>query len=350
MWRAKLHFLLLPFLAGLILLVVWHLRHQEPAHLPQKYSAPVQQFAELQRLVAEQENNSHRAAERYNPTLKWQLTDLTFPARDLLAGLPGVVEVEHSVKCDKPTRRVIHLRDWHLVPRELYALDLATSAGRPLPEDEVAQLHAEHLLEVAAVQAEQMVVLRCLIRHHGLRKVYAEGLTPAGLANYRDIIRALKAMEADEIPAARTQLAEVRELLTSMKARGQEDTERCRAAVGIEAQLVKMLHDHRDRLLEFGAAGRLLIAGELEEVLPLDDDDALESSRPVTRDGKVKLDPHKVRARENAQVRLPLAGEPVAVIILGGDHDLGLPLRVAGAGRAEYFRVTTSLYRRFSSP
>jgi len=350
MWRAKLRFLLLPFLAGLILLVVWHLRHQEPAHLPQKYPTPVQRLAELQRLVSEQENTSHRAIERYNPTLKWQLTDLTFPARDLLACLPGVTEVEQVVKCDKPTRRLIHLGDWHLVPRDLYALDLATSAGRPLAEAEVAQLHAEHLLEVAAVQAEQLVVLRCLIRHHGLKKVYCEGLTPAGLANYRDIIRALKAMEADEIPAARKQLAEVRELLAGMKARGQEDTERHLAAVGIESQLVKMLGDHRDRLLEFGAAGRLLVAGELEEVLPLDDDDALESSRPVTPDGRVKIDKGKTRAREEAQVKLILAGEPLAVVILGGDHDLGLPLRVASGGRAEYVRVTTALFRRLSSP
>jgi len=162
---------------------------------------------------------------------------------------------------------------------------------------------------VAAVQAEQMVVLRCLIRHHGLRKVYAEGLTPAGLANYRDIIRALKAMEADEMPAARKQLAEVRELLAGMKGRGQEDTERYRTAGGIEAQLVKMLDDRRERLLEFGAAGRLLIAGELEEVLPLDDDDALESSKPVTPDGKVRIDREKTRRRQDAQVRLLLAGD-----------------------------------------
>jgi hypothetical protein len=348
MWRAKIPLVVVLCFAVLAVLVVWRFHQQDSARTPQQESRPGDRLGNLKRLVAEQENGSLRAVEQYKPTLKGQLTDLTCPVRDLLAGLPGVVEVEQPVQCDKPVRRVIHLRDWHLVPHDVYAIDLATSARRPLAADEVARLHAELLLEVEAVQAEQMAVLRCLIRHHGLRRVYSEGVTPAGLSNYRDIIKTLSAMEKDEIPAARRQLAEVRELLASM--RGQDGSDPYRSARGIEAELAKMLDDHRDRLLEFGAAGRLFIAGELEDVLPLDDDDALEASRPVTTDGRVKLDKAKVRAREEAQVRLLLAGDPVAVIVLGGKHDLSHQLRAVAGGRVEYLRVTTSMYRRFSSP
>jgi hypothetical protein len=212
----------------------------------------------------------------------------------------------------------------------------------------LARRHDELLLEVEGVQAEQIAVLRCLIRHHGLRRVYCEGLTTAGLTNYGEQIRVLREMEAEQIPALKKQLADVRELLGSMK--GKESTDRYTKAAGIEAEIVGMLNDHRVRLLELGAAGRLLIAGELEDVLPLDDETALDASRPVTPAGRVKLDKEKVRAREETQVRLLLAGDPVAVIVLGGDHDLSQPLRSLTEGRAEYLRVTTSMFRRFSSP
>jgi hypothetical protein len=44
-----------------------------------------------------------------------------------------------------------------------------------------------------------------------------------------------------------------------------------------------MIEQHQLRLLELGAAGRLLIAGEIEEVLPLDDDDLLDRANPPPR-------------------------------------------------------------------
>ena len=39
-------------------------------------------------------------------------------------------------------------------------------------------------------------------------------------------------------------------------------------------------------------------------------------SRPDTPDGRVKIDKDKARAREEAQVRLLMAGDPIAVIVL----------------------------------
>src|SRR4051812_15915625 len=44
------------------------------------------------------------------------------PAGDLRR-LPGVAGVEVAVSPPGPTRRIVHMRDWHYVPPDLFALD-----------------------------------------------------------------------------------------------------------------------------------------------------------------------------------------------------------------------------------
>jgi hypothetical protein len=72
----------------------------------------------------------------------------------------------------------------------------------------------------------------------------------------------------------------------------------------------------------------------LEAVLPLDHPVALEAANPVSPEARVKMDPRKVRAREDARVKGLLEGGPVAVIVLGGAHDLSASVR-ALAPRSE---------------
>ena len=48
----------------------------------------------------------------------------------LLRQLPGVAHVETAVAVARPSARIIHLRDWHSVPRDLSALDLRQAHGR----------------------------------------------------------------------------------------------------------------------------------------------------------------------------------------------------------------------------
>jgi type I restriction enzyme, R subunit len=57
------------------------------------------------------------------------------------------------------------------------------------------RLHHELLLEVQAVQLEQIALLRCLIRHHGLKTVYFKGLTGKDHANFVEIVGVLGNME-----------------------------------------------------------------------------------------------------------------------------------------------------------
>src|SRR5262249_9969003 len=66
---------------------------------------------------------SERAVVEYKPKVSGRLDDLTTSAEALLRQLPGVVQVDTSVSVARPSARIIHLRDWHYVPRDLYALD-----------------------------------------------------------------------------------------------------------------------------------------------------------------------------------------------------------------------------------
>jgi hypothetical protein len=109
-----------------------------------------------------------------------------------------------------------------------------------------------------------------------------------------------------------------------------------------------MLEQHRCALLEIGAAGRLPVAGELEEVLPLDDATLLDAAGPVVANGKVTFDAAKVTARRDAMVERALAKDHAAVIVLGGSHDLTENVRgIVGEG-CEYIRVTGHAVREYA--
>jgi hypothetical protein len=164
-------------------------------------------------------------------------------------------------------------------------------------------------LEVELVQLEQLALLRCLIKDHGLRRIFAEGLTAKDLPNYRERIAALRDMERDQIPEFREQLMRVQELSSAQARR-------------VESEIVGMLDQHKVRLLQLGAAGRLLIAGEIDEVLPLDDAEPLEQAKRIT--------PATLEARHDAQIRAVLKNGPLALIVLGGAHDLSDSVSAAG--------------------
>jgi hypothetical protein len=325
--------LVVVFLIGSVALVFYLNRTS------QRQQSIVDRCPELRKLVAVQEAESAQAVTNYQPKTTARIDDIDIPATEILRPLPGVVQVEVCLNAEKPTSRIIHLRDWHFVPKELFALDMKQAHGRELTTDEIDRLHQELLLEVELIQLEQIAVLRCLIKYHGLKKVFSEGFSPAELDTYKDKIAVLRTMEKEQIPQIRKQLDDVRKLMEGASKSGKEKAE------AIEAELVTLLDQHMQRLLEMGASGRLLIAGELDDVLPLEDAAALEQAIPLTPSGKMKHDPQKIEARHDAQVRAVMKEGPVAVIVLGGSHDLtGSIIRLSG-GKCEYLRVTTKRFR-----
>jgi hypothetical protein len=312
--------------------------------LPQPSTRAENRIPQLQKLLAEQEEESAQAVTLYQPKIKGRIDDLGIQVAGILRQLPGVVQVTVAVSADEPTCRIVHLRDWHFVPKDLHAIDLKNANDRELTAEEIDQLHQELLLEIEAVQHEQMALLRCLIKHHGLKRLYCEGLTAKDLPNYKEKVAVLRDMEKIQISQLRAQLADVRELLK----RSEPKSDRSDKAEKIEAEIRDMIDQHQLRLLELGAPGRLLVTGEIEEVLPLDDGDLLDRAKPVTPDGKIKLDAGKLKAREDAQVKAVLDKRAFGLIVLGGAHDLSDSVRRLGQERCEYIRVTTIRFKQFS--
>ena len=107
--------------------------------------------------------------------LPW-LDELEVDFAPIFRHLPNVAEVTRHGPTERPTHRIVHLLDWHFVDRETFAADLRSLSDKPIADAEIDRRHAKHLTNVAQVQAQQMALLRWLIKHHGLERVHVEGL------------------------------------------------------------------------------------------------------------------------------------------------------------------------------
>ena len=103
----------------------------------------------------------------------------------------------------------------------------------------------------------------------------------------------------------------------------------------IETEIAQALQRIMIPLVEVGAAGRLLLAGELDRVLPLEDAAAMRAANPVMK-GMIAFDGAKVQARQAAMVKNVSDRGNVGIIVLGDSHDL---TRLLPEG-TEYIRVT----------
>jgi hypothetical protein len=181
------------------------------------------------------------------PKLAGRLDDLAVPVADLLRQLPGVADVKVLVRAAKPRHRIVHPRDWPFASKGL----IRQHADRPRSDKGADALHRADVLEVELVQREPEALLRCLVQHHGLKRLLAEGRTPKGMPAYREVIATLRDTD-QELADLRTQPAQVK-----------------KSAPAIDRQIEELVHGHRWQLPEYGAAARLALAGE-GEVLPLE--------------------------------------------------------------------------------
>jgi hypothetical protein len=288
--------------------------------------------ADLRGRVEKQRAASAESVEKYRPQDKGRVDDLGRPVADLLRQLPGVVSVEVVPASGKPARRLIHLRDFHYVPRDLFALELRGQGA--ISEEEMDLRYQEHLLQVELVQLEQLALLRCLARRHGLRRVCVEGMTPEGVKNFREMVAAHKKVET----GLYEQLQDVHGILQDAK----EGTERHAKAKEITKEVLGLLEGFQLDVLPLGTAGRLLLSGDVEEVLPLDDARLLDEAKPIDLAGRFRLDPAKLSARHDGQVRAALKRGAFALVILGGAHDLTESLRGTYGGNCRQPRGAVS--------
>jgi hypothetical protein len=206
------------------------------------------------------------------------LCDLSADAVPTLRQLPNVEEVTRHGSSGQPTHRIIHIADWHFVPKDAFAADLRSASTEPLSDDEITRRHGELLDEVELIQQQQIALLRTLVQKHALKRIYVEGL-----AEKEEFIFDAKVSALRKVGLELVELKKEKEQLLAL---GDPDEDTLRIIDGIK----EIESQHRSDLLHLGAAGRLLLNGEIEGVLPLEDADAHAASNPVSDDGSVALD------------------------------------------------------------
>jgi hypothetical protein len=214
------------------------------------------------------------------------------PSPEELRKLPDVADV--SVHNPSGERKLVHICDWHWISREAFLLD----GGE-------ADEYDAFLNQVETVQQEQMKALRAL----GVKKVYMEGESEKTIVRFRERVKTLKELRLPTSDSPVDQL--VREL-------------------------------YREDLLQIGAAGRLFLSGEIDEVAPLEDHQAWRAANPA-KNGKVEFNEEANKRREQVMVA-KIAKEKEAVIVLGSEHQLSklLPKDVA------YTRVVVKSVKRLT--
>ena len=102
-----------------------------------------------------------------------------FLSAETLRKLPHVHRVTVAPAVGKRKRQIIHVLNYHFVEREAFAADIRTEAekaGETLTEADIDREWAGFLDDVEAVQVEQVALLRALVKSHGVKAVFLEGL------------------------------------------------------------------------------------------------------------------------------------------------------------------------------
>ena len=313
--------------AAFILILLFPLQAAAEECTGKAVDATQDRIQKLKRLILKQS----KAGETYEPSIKGNVEATDAPVVDILKQLPGVVAVEVPVQVERPKHRIVHLKNWHFLSKDLFAADIREVQGEEIPDAEIDALYEELLLEVELVQLEQIALLRCLIEHHGLKTVFCEGLTAENMPTYETKIIAIQTRQA----LART--------FQKLTADGEGDL----ASTELRQRIGDELNQFRLDLLQIGAAGQLYAAGELKEVLPLDDAKLLKEASPLTKDGKISLDAKVIEARQDAQVQAMIDHGPFALCILGGAHDLADNVKRLAGGKCELVVVETERQREF---
>ena len=240
-------------------------------------------------------------------------------------------------------RQALHVCNWHYVPKDHFAADLKSVTDDQLSQEDMDAHYSEFLDEVEAVQREQIDELRKLIREHSLKHIWLEGLTESRMPDFEELIKQTKAIENESLPKVNAELSKARELLATFESGSAEAAE----AREVEARLVALVQEQRERRLRIGAAGLLYMNGELERIMPLEDETAFAKANPVTSGGTVVFDDAANDSRQDAIARRIIdAHEPVSLIVLGGGHKIDGDLWQLSTGKVYCRRIELPHYKQ----
>jgi hypothetical protein len=200
---------------------------------------------------------------------------------------PGVAKAESVVKDERPTHRIIHLRDLHFVPRDVFSQDLRDQ-HKDISDEEIDKAYRELLDEIESVQKNQFEFMKRL----GLKQIHLEGLFPRDSLIYK--------------------------------------------------RMVELAKDNNELKRRVGAAGRLMLYDSKVKVTGVEDPELYSLANPV-KGTQIVFDEKANEKREDAIVR-QLLSNPVSVVILGGTHYLADNIRRIGDGSCELIVVTPKGY------
>jgi hypothetical protein len=231
-------------------------------------------------------------AAAYEPNNPARLDNLEANAEAIIRGIPVVGNVSRSGPAGRATTRIVHVCDDPIVP------------AKSLQVEENSGTYRLFLARAEVVHHQQVALLQCLIRFHGLKVIYVEGMNDNGTESWKARIEILKEMLGHE------------PRLDALRSVGK-----------IEWADRNQLANIRKHRLKAGAAAVLEALGEVE-TLPL------EASTVPSQD---------ISSRDRAIVKRLLGAAPCAVATLGGAHDLAAELKRQAPG-AEYLRVEVKRY------
>lgn len=188
-----------------------------------------------------------------------------------LDSLPGVESAIVVVDCEEPVLTIVHIRDWHFIEYAEFKADV---------QDEVAddQIENQYLIfarEVQDIQDQQELFLNAMVKA-GHRDVWIEGLIPEFERAFIHICHA----------AARNGLYQ------------------------------------SPNPISVGAAARLFVKRQIR-VHALDTDKGLRLTKPLDAAGKLReVSEADVEKRENLMIQQVREHKGVAIVVLGGAHDL----------------------------
>jgi len=100
----------------------------------------------------------------------------------LLATPPNAFEftvdarIKVAVECDSPRLTILHIRDWHFVDKERFALDVRDESEAELSDDGIDDLFEEHRATIAKVQKQHKQLIQKLVKGLKIKQVFQEGL------------------------------------------------------------------------------------------------------------------------------------------------------------------------------
>lgn len=193
--------------------------------------------------------------------------------------------------------KIIHIINPYHVSRSEYLAELRANSS--LTDDQIEDRYRKFLHDQERNQRDQTLMLRGLIKKYHLKGIYLQGLTEKNHQATLDYLEVLKRYDQNEIVP--------------------------------ETEFDKLQKtQNRLDLSELGAAGQLVISGELQTILPAENAKAFEAANSVKPDGSIEFTEKEEHERENAIVKNLMKADGVAVIVLSRDHNLADNLKELG--------------------